>query len=58
MDVSFSLGQYDRDGDLWDSGVFLWINYVLIRFEDVNALENFGRKILEKIVPEVRETAA
>jgi hypothetical protein len=54
--LTFSAGLYDRDGDMFDSGVILHVDNVLgLRFSDPDELERFAKKILG-MLPEIRES--
>ena len=55
MDWTFSINQYDRDGDIIDRGVFIHVGDITtIKFENSEELEAFANRIL-KSLPEIRE---
>ena len=50
MDYTFSINQYDRDGDIIDSGVFVHFGDVTtIKFENSEELEKFCLQILSSL---------
>lgn len=53
--MTFSVNEYDRDGDRTDKCVKLHIDdHVSLRFEDGEALQEFAHKVLG-MLPEIRE---
>ena len=50
MDWTFSINQYDRDGDIIDSGVFIHVGDITtIKFKDVEELEKFCLHVLSSL---------
>lgn len=54
-ELTFTAGQFDRDGDLFDSGLFLNVGDTSIRFDSPDAMERFADQV-KAMVPEARET--
>ena len=56
MDYTFSVNQYDRNGDIIDRGIFVDIGDVTtIKFQDSEELKEFCLRILSSL-PEIRST--
>jgi len=54
MDYTFSVNQYDKDGDIVDRGIFVDIGDVTtIKFQNSDELEKFCLRILSSL-PEIR----
>jgi hypothetical protein len=54
MDYTFSVNQYDKDGDIIDRGIFVDIGDVtIIKFQNSDELEEFCLEILSSL-PEIR----
>ena len=54
MDYTFSVNQYDMDGDIVDRGIFVDVGDVTtIKFENSEELEKFCLQILSSL-PEIR----
>lgn len=54
--VSFTVNQYDQDGDKFNDGVFIYIDEnTLIRFKDLDELYNFKDQI-EQICTEIEDS--
>jgi hypothetical protein len=54
MDYTFSVNQYDMDGDIVDRGIFVDIGDVTtIKFQNSDELEEFCLEILSSL-PEIR----
>jgi len=54
MDYTFSVNQYDRDGDIVDRGIFVDIGDItIIKFQNSDELEEFCLEILSSL-PEIR----
>jgi hypothetical protein len=50
MDYTFSINQYDRDGDIIDRGIFVDIGDITtIKFKDSEELEKFCLQILSSL---------
>ena len=50
MDWTFSINQYDRDGDIIDSGVFIHVGDITtIKFENSEELEKFCLHVLSSL---------
>ena len=50
MDWTFSINQYDRDGDIIDCGVFVHVGDVAtIKFQNSEELEKFCLQILSSL---------
>lgn len=55
MKVSFSVDLHDKDGDVWEKGVYLHIEpNMILEFNDSNELQLFAEKILT-MIPEIKE---
>jgi hypothetical protein len=54
-DLSFNACQYDRDGGMYDDGVFLNIGDTSIRFNNPDEMERFADRV-KAMMPEVRDT--
>lgn len=56
MQVDFSVDMHDRYGDQTEKCILLHISAsTILRFENLNELETFAKKILDRVVPEIRE---
>ena len=56
MNYTFSINQYDRDGDIIDRGIFVDIGDITtIKFQDIEELEKFCLQILSSL-PEIRSS--
>lgn len=54
-DITFSIGSYDKDGDLFESGIYLHFGGVRIRVaDDLQSLKKFQGNIND-IVAEISE---
>ena len=50
MDWTFSINQYDRDGDIIDRGVFVHVGDIAtIKFQNSEELEKFCLRILSSL---------
>lgn len=57
MKFAFSKDLRDRDGDVYEEGIFAHIGEdTIIKFKDANELEDFAKRILGSM-KEIRETA-
>jgi hypothetical protein len=54
QNASFSVDQYDRDGDIVEEGVFVHLGATILQFSGVKQLDGFIEK-LKKISNEVKE---
>lgn len=53
MNVTFSVNQYDSDGDMFDKCVLLHFENTILRFQTVEELEEFKEGI-EKCLKEIK----
>lgn len=59
MRISFSVNAYDKEGDCFDEGIFIWLGNMertILRFGDLAELEDFAKQILHSTVPEIKES--
>lgn len=55
MKYTWSVNQYDQDGDVIDEGIFVDVGEnVSVKFTDIDSLELFARAILNSL-PEIKE---
>ncbi len=55
MEISFSVDLHDKDGDVFETGVYLHIEpNMILEFNDSTELKNFAENIL-KMIPEIEE---
>jgi hypothetical protein len=55
MKISFSINQYDSDGDIFDEGVYLYLgDTVIIKVKNVAEVEEMSKQ-LETVASEIRE---
>jgi hypothetical protein len=54
LNATFSVNQYDEDGDSFDECVLIHLNNgVILRFNDVNEVDQFAER-LTKLTNEIR----
>jgi len=41
MDITYSIDLYDKDGDVYETGVYLSFNDTMIRFKNYNEFSDF-----------------
>jgi hypothetical protein len=52
--ATFSINQYDKDGDTWDECVLVHVGTTILRFSNVNQLDTFINR-LQGISKEIKE---
>lgn len=45
MRVTYSINQYDHDGDIYDNCILIHMDNTILRFESVGDLKNFIDKL-------------
>lgn len=55
MTLTFSINQYDQDGDKFDDCILIYFNNnVILRFKSIEEYEEFVKKA-NNLIPEIKE---
>jgi len=56
MDISFVINLYDKDGDIYENGIFIFVEErTIIKFKNIEELNDFANTIKNNIIPEIKE---